>query len=301
MTPLRIGAVGAGRVFERLYAPALARVPGLSLRAIADPSPVARGRAGPGVIAFESLDELLAADTCEALLILSPGGLHVAHARAALARGLPIVLEKPSAAKESELLAWPEPWRAMVTPARPRRYWREYLALRRGYPALRRELEGTAALGLLLQTSPAAWGAMEPDRLTDDLLPHVIDLAEWLSRTRARDIAGIVDGASGHGDLCMDDGRIVTWEVGHGDAYAERITIGKTTLDLSRESLRLRLARRLYGRPPRDVEGVARMLRLWERRLRGEPAPGLPGFETALQEVRLRAALAAAPVNGAPA
>jgi hypothetical protein len=104
-------------------------------------------------------------------------------------------------------------------------------------------------------------------------------------------VSGACGPTEGAGEFALQDGRVVRWEIGHGDTYEERLTAGNTVIDLARSTLRARLGRRLSQHPKRDVEGVVRMLGLWARRLRHEPAPGLPTFQTALTEVRLRDAL----------
>jgi predicted dehydrogenase len=289
--PIRIAAVGAGRVFERLYAPALQLSGGLRLGAIADPDPAARGKAPQGAWAFERLEDLLDAGLCAGVMILAPAPLHADLARTVLARGLPILLEKPSVLTEADFSDWPVSWHDLVTPARPRRYWREYLGIRR-------EHSSAESFHLVLRTSPAAWGAGAMDPPDTDLLPHVIDLAEWLSRSQVQGIGGACGPENDAGQFTLADGRTIRWEIGHGDAYEERVTAGDTTVDLARSTFRARLEKRLRGRAERDVEGVARMLGLWARRLRQEAAPGLPTFATALAEVRLRDALA--PAAGTP-
>ena len=196
----------------------------------------------------------------------------------------PVLLEKPSALSRAEIAAWPETWRDLVTPARPRRYWREYLQLRR-------ELPRAADFELVLQTSPAAWGALTASGPADDLLPHVLDLAGWLARSPVVAIHGKENDTEASGDFELADGRTLRWKVAHTDHYHEHVRAGDTLHDLSRPPLGGRIARRLRGRPPRDIEGIARMLRLWERRLRGEAVPGLPAFAVALEELTMRDAL----------
>ena len=281
---LRIVAVGAGRVYERLYAPALALVPGLSLVAVADPDPFARARVPIGVLVCDSLEELLATERYDGALVLSPPSFHARHGATALARMCPVLLEKPSALSLDEIASWPEPWRALVTPARPRRYWREYLQLRR-------ELPRGGEFDLVLRTSPDAWGALAASSPGDDLFPHVLDLASWISRSPVVATSGheTETEASGHFELA--DGRTVQWNVGHGDRYDEQIRAADKVHDLDLPPFSARIARRLYGRPSREIEGVARMLRLWERRLRGESVPGLPGFSAALEELSMRDSL----------
>lgn len=286
--PIRIAAVGAGRVFERLYVPALGQVPNLRLAAIADPDVGARAKAPEGAWAFEQLDDLLGAGLCAAVMILAPAPQHAALAHAALSRGLPILLEKPSVLSEPELAGWPDAWRELVTPARPRRYWREYLAMRRDHSA-------ASAFQIVLRTSPPAWGAGSIDPPANDLLPHVIDLAEWLARSPVQGVTGAVGDTEGAGEFLLEDARTVRWEIGHGDAYDEQVSADGITVNLAHTGFRARAVKRLRGRPERDVEGVSRMLRLWAKRLSGADVPALPGFEIAWREVRLRDALARSP------
>lgn len=281
---LRIVAVGAGRVFERLYIPALALVPGLSLVAVADPNPLASARVPAGVLVQASLEKLLAAEPCDGVLVLSPPAFHATQTTLALERMRPVLLEKPSVLSSDEIASWPESWRALVTPARPRRYWREYLQLRHELPSARE-------FDLVLQTSPAAWGAPTASRPADDLFPHLLDLAAWLSRSPVVGTHGAKSDIEASGDFELADGRTLHWKVAHGDRYDEHVRVGGTLHNLSRPRLSARITRRLHGRPSRDIEGVTRMLRLWERRLRGEPVLGLPGFPVALEELTMREAL----------
>ena len=281
--PLAIATIGAGRVLQRLYLPALASVPGLRLTAAADVSPASLAALPPTVATFDRLEGMLDRPL-DGLLILSPGRLHHDHAAAGLERGLPVLLEKPSAQNLDQLYAWPESWRPLVTPARPRRYWREYLALRRtDQPGV--------ALSLELSTSPGAWGSSTTDSVEQDLLPHVHDLAGWLTRTRVVSVDATATAARVAGAFQMSDGRSITFDAAHAGGYVERVTVGGVVHDLSQATLAQRIRHRLSGTPSRDVEGVARMLRLWERRLRGESPPGLPGFGLAVEELTARAQL----------
>lgn len=280
--PLAIAAIGAGRVFQRLYLPALSFTSGMRLAAVCDLSPAALASVPAGVPVFDRLDGMLDR-RLDGILVLSPGPLHPEHAAAALALGIPILLEKPSASSLSQLDSWP--WRKLVTLARPRRYWRQYLALRQS-------LQPGVPLRLELTTSPASWGASTADSVVDDLLPHVHDLAGWLTRSDVLSVEGACNADRATGAFRMSDGCCVEFEVSHGADYRESAAARDLSVDLAHPSIRDRATGRLSGRPPRDIEGVARMLRLWERRLRGENPPGLPGFELARDEVRIRSELA---------
>ncbi len=279
--PIRIATIGAGRAFQRLYLPALKAVPGLHLVAAADPSSTARAGLPSPIRPYSSLAALLAIEDCQALLVLSPGSLHAEHAALALERSLPVLLEKPSATCLEDLATWPPAWHRLVTPARPRRYWRRYLQVRN-------ELATSSRFGFLLQTVPGDWGATEVPMPTQDLLPHVLDLAAWVSRSPISGCEGTATARAASGRFELADGRPVDWEVAHGDEYQERISAGPVAFDLSRQSFWTKAAIRIGARPAQDVEGIARMLTLWERRLRGDTVPALPAFSVALEELSFR-------------
>ena len=278
---LRVGVIGAGRVFQRLYQPAIERIAGLVLVAGSDPSCVARERLHAAVSWYDTPSEMMGSERCDAVIVLSPGPLHASHAALVLAESIPVLLEKPSAMAWGELESWPPEWRALMCPARPRRYWPRYLELRR-------QLAGGAPFKLSLQTSPLAWDASEMAAPIDDLLPHVIDLAGWLSNSCVQRISGEILPDHARGMFHLADGGSVEWSVKHADIYDEYVDIGRQRIRLDTMTFREKLDRRLRRLPSQDVQGVTRMLRLWERQLRGEVLPSLPGFETAAQETRFR-------------
>jgi MoaA/NifB/PqqE/SkfB family radical SAM enzyme/predicted dehydrogenase len=100
--PLRVALVGSGRQARRL-ARAARNVRGLSIDAVASPSaPEADLRELGGCPSFRDLDEAADAIRPEALIIAAATPAHHALALAALARGIPALLEKPLARTEAE-------------------------------------------------------------------------------------------------------------------------------------------------------------------------------------------------------
>lgn len=98
MSALRIAVAGAG-LMGRSHARLLADHAQTRLAAFVDPA--AHGQAlGQefGVPCHASLDELLARDKPDALIIATPNDLHVPQALQALAQGVPVLLEKPVSA-----------------------------------------------------------------------------------------------------------------------------------------------------------------------------------------------------------
>ena len=95
MSPLRIAVAGAG-LMGRSHAQLLANHAQTRLAAFVDPAEHGQALAREfGVPCHASLDELLARDKPDALIIATPNDVHVPQALQALARGLPVLLEKP--------------------------------------------------------------------------------------------------------------------------------------------------------------------------------------------------------------
>lgn len=97
MTPTRLAIAGAGTIGQAHMAVAQ-RSPTCTLSAIVDPSPAAVEVArAANVPLFASLEDLLATDRPDGVLLATPNHLHVPQALQCLEAGLPILLEKPIA------------------------------------------------------------------------------------------------------------------------------------------------------------------------------------------------------------
>jgi predicted dehydrogenase len=95
--PIRIALVGAGS-FGRKHIEVLAAVPGFALAGIADPSPAARALAeAQGVEWAAEAGALLDAVRPDGAIVVTPNHLHVAHGILCIARGVPVLVEKPVA------------------------------------------------------------------------------------------------------------------------------------------------------------------------------------------------------------
>ena len=102
MTKTRIAVVGAGMIGQAHMDVAQAS-PTCLLSAIVDPSPAAVAVAAKaGVLLYASIDELLAQDRTDGLILATPNQLHVPQALQCIAAGLPILLEKPIATTVAE-------------------------------------------------------------------------------------------------------------------------------------------------------------------------------------------------------
>jgi len=105
-TPLRAAIIGTGAV-AALHADSLALIDGVELAAVADVMP---GRAAafaaehaPVAHAYESLEELFAAEMVDVVHLCTPPGVHRPQAVAAFAHGAHVIAEKPPALSLSEL------------------------------------------------------------------------------------------------------------------------------------------------------------------------------------------------------
>jgi predicted dehydrogenase len=173
---IRIGLVGCGRIAERGWIPAIARVESAELAAVADVDAARCAVVSPGTPAFTSGEDLVRAGGVDAVVIATPAAAHVNDARAVAAAGLPSIVEKPPApdAAAARLLAALEP-----TPriALNRRFEPSLLEARARLPE-----RGTLNIKLAFYYRRASWAPrVVADEALLDLGPHLIDLARWLS------------------------------------------------------------------------------------------------------------------------
>ena len=102
MSKTRIAVAGAGYIGQAHMAVAQ-KSDGCVLSAVVDPSPAAAAVAAQaGVPLYASIDQLLAQDRPDGLILATPNQLHVPQALQCIATGLPILLEKPIATTVAE-------------------------------------------------------------------------------------------------------------------------------------------------------------------------------------------------------
>ena len=102
MPKTRIAVAGAGLIGQAHIGVLLAS-PTCALSAVVDPSSAAAAVAAQaGVPLYASIDELLAKDRPDGLLLATPNSLHLPQALQCIAAGLPILLEKPIATTVAE-------------------------------------------------------------------------------------------------------------------------------------------------------------------------------------------------------
>ena len=100
--PLRIAVAGAGAI-GMAHIAVIQQSAHCVLSAIVDPSPSAAAvAAAQGVPLYISLDELLAQDKPDGIILATPNTLHVTQALQCMAAGVPLLLEKPIATTVQE-------------------------------------------------------------------------------------------------------------------------------------------------------------------------------------------------------
>jgi scyllo-inositol 2-dehydrogenase (NADP+) len=104
--PTHVGVIGYGLGGSVFHAPLVAATPGLRLAAVVTGDAHRRAEAKrryPDVRVVPNVDALWAmADALDLVVVTSPNATHVPHARAALERGLHVVVDKPFAATAAE-------------------------------------------------------------------------------------------------------------------------------------------------------------------------------------------------------
>ena len=102
MTKTRIAIAGAGMIGQA-HLRVAQQSQTCAVSALVDPSPAAEAIAAQaGVALYRSLDELLASDRPDGVLLATPNHLHLPQALQCIAAGLPILLEKPIATTGAE-------------------------------------------------------------------------------------------------------------------------------------------------------------------------------------------------------
>jgi predicted dehydrogenase len=295
---LRLGLVGCGRLAERGYIPAIARVPGIRLAAVADPVLDRCARAAPGVPAFTSATELVATGVADALVITTPAGAHVADARLAASAGLLTLIEKPPAPTLAGALEL-----ALLEPAPRlgfnRRFVPEIASLRSALPA-RSRIE----LTLEMRTRSSSWASyVAADDALLNLGPHLVDLARWLSGSDIVGCQAAVTASRALLDLELAEARgRARVKCVANRPYQERLliedgnghTLGRYAAGGIASALKLLLRGASADHPL--VASLARQLEAFSRAARGESEPTLAG---ALDGVAVMSTLEAARASAA--
>ena len=99
---LRIALAGAGLIGRR-HAEAISRTGGVTLASVVDPADIGAELATRfGAAHYQSLNEMIAADRPDGVILATPNQMHLDNCRDCVAAGLPTLIEKPLAGELSE-------------------------------------------------------------------------------------------------------------------------------------------------------------------------------------------------------
>ena len=182
---INVGLIGFGLAGRAFHAQVISRTPGLRLAAILQRTGDEAAKAYPDAKIVRTLDELLALPDIRLIVIATPNETHAPFARAALASGHDVVVDKPfttSYAEAVELVNFAEKSGRFLTVYQNRRYDGDFQAIR--------ELVAAGTLGRIVRFEthydrfrpnfkPNAWRekAAPGAGILFDIGPHVIDHA----------------------------------------------------------------------------------------------------------------------------
>lgn len=125
MQPISTALLSFGMSGQVFHAPFLHVHPHFSIRAVWERSKKLAAQKYPGVISYNTLDELLADDSIELVVVNTPNATHYEYARAALAAGKNVIVEKPFTAtveEGEELIKMAEERKLLLSVYQNRRY-----------------------------------------------------------------------------------------------------------------------------------------------------------------------------------
>jgi scyllo-inositol 2-dehydrogenase (NADP+) len=185
LPPINVGLIGFGFAGRTFHAPVIQAVAGLRLAAIVQRRGDDAANAHPDVRIARSVEELLASDSIQLVVIATPNTSHFDLARQCLLAGRHVVIDKPFAttyAEAAELVSLADKCGRLLSVYQSRRFDGDFKTVR--------NLVGSEALGRVvlyeshydryrLQLRPGAWReqAAAGSGVWFDLGPHLIDQA----------------------------------------------------------------------------------------------------------------------------
>ena len=264
---MKVGVIGCGAVSHYCHIPALSRIAGVTIAAVADPDEASRTRAmrvarAPG---YKSAEFLLAGTDVDAVIIATPPATHAAIGVMAARAGKAIYLEKPIATAIADATMLSDETSAAGVRAVVGFNRRSHPLFRRLRDMIERDAIGTIRAVQTAFCEPVPVGGMPPWKgarthgggVLLDLASHHIDLIRWITRAEIAQIRASVvsdnsEQDSASVDMTLDNGVIAQSFYSFRSGYSERVTIfgdkGQLEVDRHAGSLVLRRSRRIgYG------------------------------------------------------
>lgn len=237
--PVRIAVIGAGRIAEQVHIPNLERLSGVVLEGVVDPDSnrreVIRSR-WANIPAFESMNDLLASRTPDALMVCTPPEQHLGSALRTLSSGAHLYLEKPIATRSAEGRAMSEAWRESMQIAAMGFNYRYHPGITR---LVRRFEAGEIGARIAIRTVFSApcddrqgWRS-SPSRgggALVDLGSHHLDLIRFVTGEGAEEVSATLSSRVTEGDtafitLALTDGSVADCLFVLGGPEADRFEI----------------------------------------------------------------------------
>jgi predicted dehydrogenase len=179
----RIAMIGCGRASELLHLPAIMRLGGIHLCAVADSAPDRAERLAArvqGCRVYDSAEALVEEIRPEGAVVATPPGTHAAIAAAAVRQGIPVLVEKPLVSSPAEV----EALRALG-PAAGRLvmagFNRRHFDPARRLRAVVRSAASISDIEAEIRSDAGRWAAFSGARdPLEDLFTHQIDLLRYL-------------------------------------------------------------------------------------------------------------------------
>lgn len=198
---VRVGLAGLGR-FGKLHAGVLSRFPHVQIAAVCDPiqsevdAAVARF---DGAVGYTDIDAMLANADVDAFFLVTPEQFHNEHARKAIARGLPVFMEKPlatTAAEGAEIAKLAADAGVYLQIGFVLRFEMQHALLKEQIDAGR---FGKIVSLRLKRNCSRAWFEVYGDRAhsVHETIVHDIDLAIWFTGSRASKVYAVERNVSG--------------------------------------------------------------------------------------------------------
>jgi predicted dehydrogenase len=133
VTPVRVGLIGYGFSGKTFHVPLIQAVSGLALSAVASSDPNKVRADMPGMAVYADPLSLVTAEDIDLVVIATPNASHAPLARAALAAGKHVVVDKPftlDLAEARDLIALSESQALMLSVFHNRRWDSDYLTIR---------------------------------------------------------------------------------------------------------------------------------------------------------------------------
>ena len=297
---MKVGVIGCGAVAHYCHLPALLRISGVTIAAVADPDEALRNRAAQSArcAAFKSAEFLLASAEVDAVIIATPPPTHAAIGIMAARAGKSIYLEKPIATTltdAADLFAAASEAGVTAAVGFNRRSHPLYIRAR---DMIRRGAVGELQAIQTMFCEPVPAGGLPVWKAARssgggallDLASHHVDIIRWLTDREIASVHAHVRSEQSEHDsasmeMRLDDGITAQIFVSFRAGYAERIVLigdkGTLGIDRHRGSLSLQTSRRFgYGARQRAIPPSISDLP-WKLRRIVRPAHD-PSYERAL-------------------